>query len=117
MFAPRLVRRLIQRNNDQVLELEMRAAEGTGTPGYDGISRAAKATPFVPDGEAVWELGTGADFKAKANSDYQARTANPLGRDPNAITFVFVTPRYWPDKQDLDAGTAVRRCLGGCQGL
>jgi hypothetical protein len=56
---PRLVRRLIQQTNDQVVELEMRAAEGTGAPGYDGFSRAAKGTPFVPEGAALWELGTG----------------------------------------------------------
>jgi hypothetical protein len=97
---PRLIRGLIQRNNDQVVELEMRAAEGTGAPGYDGVSRAARGTPFVPDGDAVWELGTGTDFRAKANSDYAARTQNPLGRDPKITTFVFVTPRQWTDKHD-----------------
>jgi len=96
---PRLIRGLIQRNNDQLLELEMRAAEGTGAPGYDGITRAARGTPFVPEGVAVWELGTSADFKRKANQDYNARSADPLGRLPHETTFVFVTPRQWTDKQ------------------
>ncbi len=97
---PRLVRDLIHRNNDQLAELEMRVAEGTGAPGYDGVTRASRATPFVPEGLAVWELGTGADFRSKANADYTNRSANPLGRDPATTTFVFVTPRYWQDKQD-----------------
>jgi hypothetical protein len=97
---PRLVRGLIQRNNDQLAELEMRAAEGVGAPGYDGVTRAARATPFVPEGLAVWELGTGVDFKSKAYDDYKARTENPLGRDPTSTTFVFVTPRQWTNKQD-----------------
>lgn len=89
---PRLIRSLIQRNNDQLAELEMRAAEGVDAPGYDGVTRAARGTPFVPEGLAVWELGTGGDFRAKANRDYRARTRDPLGRDPPSTTFVFVTP-------------------------
>ncbi len=97
---PRLVRDLIHRNNDQLAELEMRVAEGTGARGYDGVTRASRGTPFVPDGLAVWELGTDARFKSKANADYRKRSANPLGRDPATTTFVFVTPRYWRDKQD-----------------
>jgi hypothetical protein len=100
---PRLVRGLIQRNNDQLAELEMRAAEGTGAPGYDGVTRATRATPFVPDGLAVWELGTGVDFRSKANSDYRSRSEDPLGRDPATTTFVFVTPRHWADKQEWAA--------------
>lgn len=97
---PGLIRGLIQRNNDQLIEVEMRAAEGTGAPGYDGVTRAAAATPFVPSGDSVWELGTGADFKAKANKDFRERSQNPLGRDPKMTTFVFVTPRQWTEKQD-----------------
>lgn len=100
---PRLVRGLIRRNNDQLAELDMRAAEGTGAPGYDGVTRAARATPFVPEGLAVWELGTGGDFRDKANRDYRERTQNPLGRDPRSTTFVFVTPREWRDKQEWAA--------------
>jgi hypothetical protein len=58
---PRLVRRLIRQTNDQVVSLEMRAAEGTGFSGYDGQVEALKGTPFVPAGRSVWELGVGAD--------------------------------------------------------
>lgn len=95
---PRLIRTLIRQNNDQVVELEMRTAEGTGVRGYDGFTRAGRGTPFVPEGEAVWELGTGADYKAKANTNYRSRSENPLERDPATTTFVFVTPRQWDDK-------------------
>lgn len=100
---PRLIRGLIRRNNDQLLELEMRAAEGTGLPGFDGVTRAGRGTPFVPNGEAVWELGTGADAKAKANMDYAERSRDPLGRDTSVTTFVFVTPREFRDKQEWAA--------------
>jgi len=106
---PRLVRNLIRRNNDQLAELEMRAAEGTGSSGFDGVTRAARATPFVPEGLAVWELGVGVTCKDKANSDYAKRCADPLGRDPGTTTFVFVNPGTGKIRK---AGPSQRRLTG-----
>jgi hypothetical protein len=51
----RLVRRLIRQTNDQVVALQMRAAEGTDFRGYDGEVEASRGTPFVPLGASVWE--------------------------------------------------------------
>lgn len=95
---PRLVRRLVQLSNDQIVSLEMRAAEGVGYGGYDGKVEALKATPFVPSGLSVWELGVGGDPSAKANRDYARRTHDPLGVDKATTTFVFATPRRWAAK-------------------
>jgi hypothetical protein len=95
---PRLIRGLIKSNNDQVIALQMRAAEGVDAPGYDGISDALRATPFVPEGPAVWELGVGEDPGEKAQRDYRSRTDDPLGIAMNDTTFVFVTPREWREK-------------------
>jgi hypothetical protein len=100
---PILIRRLIEQVNDQVFQLEMRADEGVGKPGYDGTSEAGKATPFVPAGKAVWELGTNADASHKANKDYRERKDNPLHADPPRTTFVFVSLRRWSGKQDWAA--------------
>lgn len=97
---PRLVRRLIQQTNDQVVALDMRGGEGTGVPGYDGRVTALKASPFVPLGESVWEMGASKDPLDKANRDYRDRTSNPLDVDPAKTTFVFVTPRLWRGKLD-----------------
>jgi hypothetical protein len=94
---PRLIRRLIPQTNDQVTTLSMRADMGAGVPGYDGIVEASRATPFVPAGRSVWELGTGGDPLDKANRDYRKRTDNPLGEDLASTTFVFVTSRRWPE--------------------
>lgn len=95
---PRLVRRLISQTNDQIVALEMRAAEGTDYSGYDGRVEAGKATPFVPADASVWELGVGDPPQKKANDDYKSRTDNSLGVDKSKTTFVFVTPRRWPGK-------------------
>jgi hypothetical protein len=94
---PRLIRRLIAQTNDQVTSLQMRADKGTGVPGYDGIVEASRATPFVPAGRSVWELGTGGDPADKATRDYTKRTRRPLGEDRSSTTFVFVTSRRWPE--------------------
>lgn len=106
---PRLVRRLIYVTNDQVAQLEMRGAEGVGAPGYDGFVEASKATPFVPAGKSVWELGTGEKPWNKANSDYRKRTADPLDTSPSETTFVFVTSRRWAAK---DTWAAKKRAEG-----
>lgn len=97
---PRLLRSLINETNDQVVRNDMRAGKGVDVRGYDGIVEAQRPTPLVPSGLSVWELGTGADPTKKANGDYRERTDNPLGIDKKTATFVFATPRQWPEKQD-----------------
>jgi hypothetical protein len=99
---PRLVRRLIRHENDQVQRVEMRGGEGVGLPGYDGVVEATRATSFVPDGLSVWEMGTSEDPAGKATDDYKTRTADPLGLDMATTTFVFVTPRRWRKKKDWE---------------
>lgn len=76
----------------------MRDTEGGGLPGFDGVVQAGRATPIVPLGLSVWELGVGDDPRRKANDDYAKRTADPAGFDLSTTTFVFATPRQWPGK-------------------
>lgn len=99
---PRLVRRLIRAENDQIQRVEMRGGEGVGLPGYDGFVETGRATSFVPEGKSVWEMGVGGNPAAKAQSDYRSRTDDPQGIDPAEHTFVFVTPRRWDDKKDWE---------------
>jgi hypothetical protein len=81
----------------------MRSGEGAGLPGYDGTVEATRATPFVPEGLSVWEMGVGEHPADKANSDYRTRTEDSLGVDQGTATFVFVTPRRWRKKADWAA--------------
>jgi hypothetical protein len=99
---PGIVRKLLKRNNDQLTRLDMRDAEGVRTPGYDGIVEALRGTTLVPLGRSVWEMGVNANFKSKANDDYEKRTANPLGETQAETTFVFVTPHRWSGKEDWE---------------
>lgn len=97
---PGVVRMLINRNNDQIMRLEMRDAEGTGAHGYDGIVEALRCSTLVPAGRSVWEMGVNGDANAKANKDYNERTKNPLGENQADTTFVFVTPQRWDGKDN-----------------
>lgn len=99
---PRLVRRLIRHENDQVQRVEMRGGEGIGLPGFDGVVEATRATSFVPDGLSVWEMGTSENPSRKATEDYNTRSADSLGIDKASATFVFVTPRRWRRKKDWE---------------
>jgi hypothetical protein len=96
---PQLVRRLIAATANGLSRLTIRAGEGIALPGWDGIAEAAHPSAFVPGGLSVWEMGVG-DPAPKAAGDYRKRTAEPTGVDVASTTFVFVTPRRWPGKQE-----------------
>jgi hypothetical protein len=99
---PVLVRRLVLATAS-VTEIAMRGREGTLLPGWDGLVKATAEDPHVPTGTSAWEMGTSNDPRAKAQSDYKARTDNPLGVDPTTTTFLAVTSRIWRDRDDWRA--------------
>lgn len=97
--VPELVRGLVRATTNELVRIDMVSGDAIQYGGYDGVVEAASASPFVPTGRSVWEIGVSADVKGKADSDYEKRTANPNGIDPAATTFVFVTPRRWASKR------------------
>ncbi|AUW47192.1 hypothetical protein CUJ84_pRLN3000054 (plasmid) [Rhizobium leguminosarum] len=81
------------------MSLRFPSDEGVQYSGWDGITEANEDTEFVPAGNAGWEIGSQRDrIAAKANDDFKKRAKDPLGLVPNHTTFVFVTPRHWPEK-------------------
>jgi tetratricopeptide (TPR) repeat protein len=98
-MLPILIRRLILATAS-VTELSMRGRDGVGLPGWDGLVEATAGDSYVPVGRSAWEMATGNDPRAKAQSDYRSRTQDPLGVVPEKTTFVFVTPRIWPQRDD-----------------
>jgi hypothetical protein len=91
-------------------KLRFPSGDAIWVPGFDGVLMSNEKNRFVPTGLSVWELGTNADYKAKANREYKKRSKDRLQRGKkrhtapkltrSEITFVFVTPLIWPDKDD-----------------
>ena len=98
-LLPHLVRRLLVATPG-VTDVSAAAGDGIGMPGFDGRVEAAFASPFVPEGFSVWELGTSGDPRSKAQDDFQRRTRNPGDVDPTAATYVAVSMRRFPGKDE-----------------
>ncbi len=113
-----LVRRLILATA-AVAEIDFGAREDVFLSGWDGVLEARGGSPFVPDGASRWEVGVKkSGLRAKAQSDYDKRTADPLGADPATTTFVFATiqsanwRKQWRDDRSKDDAWADVRAYG-----
>lgn len=106
----------------QPANLRMPSGDAVWVPGYDGELVNSEENRFVPMGLSVWELGTNSDYKDKAAEDYRKRTEDKPedGKkkkaasqiDRSQVTFVFVTPYIWSDKNDKDAWVTERKQQG-----
>ena len=94
---PVLVRRLIRSTGRDLSEVDFPAYGEGRRPGWDGRVKARAATPWVPAGRSGWELSTSGDPARKATSDLRNRLALPP-EERAETTFVFVSSRNWPKK-------------------
>jgi hypothetical protein len=60
-----------------IQRIEFPAEDSVFRPGVDGLLQVTDGTAYVPNGQSVWELGAGQDYKDKATRDYDTRTARP----------------------------------------
>jgi transcriptional regulator with XRE-family HTH domain len=96
---PTLIAKLVRASGGASLHFP--SDEAVQFSGWDGTTQAAIASEYVPAGSTGWEIGTQREgIAGKANEDYTKRTADPLGLEQSASTFVFVTPRPWPKKNE-----------------
>ncbi len=86
-----------------LLSCDFATEEDAARHGYDGTSNASEARENVPEGWAYWELGKDVDVRKKAKIEYK-RVAEALGEDARSYTFIFVTPRAFPQRRK-DAGS------------
>ncbi|MGE4319209.1 MAG: hypothetical protein AB7E96_09950 [Deferribacterales bacterium] len=106
-LLPLLIRKLIYASV-VVKEIDIPAGSAVSTGGWDGIVLTEDEHPYVPTGMSVWEFGVSQDAKSKADSDYEKRVENPLGVEPTATHFRFVSPRAfnknteWADAKDKE---------------
>ena len=91
--------RLVHASVDSLVRIDFPAGEGIQRPGWDGIVEAEAESPFVPAGTSGWELGVAEDPRRKAEEEYRKRTKNAVGLEKSQTTFIFVTPRKWPQKR------------------
>jgi hypothetical protein len=93
-IIPELIFRLIAASVQNPRELRLPVGGSTGQRGWDGVLLSPVAFgPYVPEGQSFWEIGTGADPKAKANDDLANRSEKTEPEQQALSTFVFVTPR------------------------
>jgi hypothetical protein len=97
---PRLVRKLILETSSGLVRLGFPAGKDLLYGGWDGTVNAATGSPYIPDGESLWELTTSKKVHRKANQDYQKRSLPPSVSNPSACTYVSVNLQKWPKKSD-----------------
>ncbi len=95
---PVLLRKLVHSTGNDLQQVDFPGYDNAQRKGTDGFVEAGAATPWVPEGRSYWEFGTTQKPGTKANSDYTARLASVDPAERANSTFVFVTPRNWPDK-------------------
>lgn len=95
---PQVIRRLVFATS-KPLHVDFPSGEAVQLGGWDGRLAVQDPHPFLPNGFSGWEFGTSVKIKAKADGDYEKRTAESGDLDPSKTTFVFVTPRRWGGKR------------------
>ena len=104
-----LLRTLVHSTGRGITSVDFPGNDDAERPGWDGQLKATQGTPWIPGGMSGWEFGTNEDPKAKAEGDYAKSKKAVTKKDRAAITFVFVTPRAWPGKNEWSALKRAKR--------
>lgn len=100
---PELVRRLVLATlTEPPSQIDMPSGSSVRMSGWDGLLEAPQGNAWVPSGVSGWEFSCEKQVTNKANRDYETRTSDPLGQDTATTTFVFATPRRWPQKRQWE---------------
>ena len=97
---PVLLRRLVHATGRELRRVDFPGYDNAQRPGWDGKVEADAATLWVPEGRSFWEFGVNRRPRAKAGRDYGARLEALAPGERAKCTFVFVTPRNWPGKDE-----------------
>ena len=94
------LRTLVQSTGVNLKKVNFPGNDDAQRPGWDGFIEAGEGTPWIPEGLSGWEFGVDQAIKGKADGDF-AKSAKAISKsDRDQTTFIFVTPRRWPGKQD-----------------
>ena len=95
---PAMLRRLVHATGRGLARADFPAFDNAQRPGPDGEVETTAPTPWIPEGRSLWEFGCNARPGPKANSDYAQRVRTLRPDERRDTTFVFTTPRNWPEK-------------------
>lgn len=93
-----LLRKLVGSSRASITKMDFPGYDNAERPGWDGYVESDTPTPWILEGCSGWEFGVAQNPTQKANSDFRARIRSVSPEDRANITFVFVTPRLWSDK-------------------
>src|SRR5690349_15178218 len=96
---PYLILRLVRATTPASTWANFPSGSAAYIGGWDGEVNCQEETAYVPNGISLFEFGTEADSKGKADDDYDKRKADPLGHNPKDCVFIFVTARFWRQKE------------------
>lgn len=99
-LLPILVRRLVRETTSSLTSMRFPGNDAIALHGVDGETTADVSTPWVPGRAAFWEMGCDQPPSGKATSDYDKRVEKLDAETRRDTTFVFVTPRRWPSKNE-----------------
>jgi len=95
---PLLISRLVRATTPTSTKANFPSGSAAFVGGWDGEVSCEHDTSYVPKDISLWEFGTEADNKGKADDDYKKRSADPLGYVAKDCVFIFLTPRFWKFK-------------------
>jgi hypothetical protein len=96
---PYLISRLVRATTPTSTQADIPSGSSAYVGGWDGVVNCLEETAYVPKGISLWEFGTEADNKGKADEDYDKRKADPLGYTQKDCVYIFVTLRFWKQKE------------------
>lgn len=95
---PYLISKLVWATTPASTQANFPSGSSSYIGGWDGEVSCHEDTAFVPKGISLYEFGTEKNSKGKADDDYDKRKKNSLGYKPKECVFIFVTARFWMNK-------------------
>ena len=101
-LIPELLFRLVVASVGNPIGLRIPFGGSVNQSGLDGLLVSPVSFgPYIPQGQSIWEIGTGNDPQKKATTEFTKRTKNISMTDRASMSFIFVTSRsatrFWSE--------------------
>ncbi|QUL57059.1 helix-turn-helix domain-containing protein [Paenibacillus tritici] len=101
-LLPVLLRKLVHSTGKGLTKVDFPGYDNSQRKGSDGFIQSNIATAWIPKGDSYWEFGTNKNPGLKAEKDYNARLSSIDSHIRKESTYIFVTPRNWPAKNEWE---------------